>query len=75
MTPSPFLSPPSEPQGICYVQTSNLDGETNLKIRQAHPATEGRKDERYLAAIEVVCVSVCVSEGEREEGRREGGSE
>ena len=29
----------SEAQGIGFVETSNLDGETNLKIRQAHPAT------------------------------------
>lgn len=24
----------SEPQGMCYIETSNLDGETNLKIKQ-----------------------------------------
>uniref|UniRef100_A0A1A9V9K6 Phospholipid-transporting ATPase n=1 Tax=Glossina austeni TaxID=7395 RepID=A0A1A9V9K6_GLOAU len=29
----------SEPQGMCFIETSNLDGETNLKIRQGVPAT------------------------------------
>jgi magnesium-transporting ATPase (P-type) len=29
----------STPQGICSIETSNLDGETNLKIKQAVPQT------------------------------------
>lgn len=29
----------SEPEGLCYIETSNLDGETNLKIKQASPFT------------------------------------
>lgn len=29
----------SEPEALCYIETSNLDGETNLKIKQGNPAT------------------------------------
>ncbi|XP_078402975.1 phospholipid-transporting ATPase IA isoform X3 [Cetorhinus maximus] len=34
----------SEPQAMCYIETSNLDGETNLKIRQGLPQTAKIKD-------------------------------
>uniref|UniRef100_A0A8C1U9X5 Phospholipid-transporting ATPase n=1 Tax=Cyprinus carpio TaxID=7962 RepID=A0A8C1U9X5_CYPCA len=33
-----------EPQGMCYIETSNLDGETNLKIRQGLQITADIKD-------------------------------
>ncbi|KAJ2130908.1 aminophospholipid translocase, partial [Coemansia sp. RSA 678] len=31
----------SEPEGMCYIETSNLDGETNLKVKQGLPETAG----------------------------------
>ncbi|XP_042189887.1 phospholipid-transporting ATPase IB isoform X3 [Callorhinchus milii] len=31
----------SEPFGMCYIETSNLDGETNLKVRQGLASTIG----------------------------------
>lgn len=32
----------SEPQGACYIETSNIDGETNLKIKESVPAVAAR---------------------------------
>ena len=32
----------TEPEGICYVETKNLDGETNLKNKNAIEATNER---------------------------------
>uniref|UniRef100_A0A4W5L087 Phospholipid-transporting ATPase n=1 Tax=Hucho hucho TaxID=62062 RepID=A0A4W5L087_9TELE len=34
----------AKPQGMCYIETSNLDGETNLKIRQGLQITSEIKD-------------------------------
>ncbi|KAF6198785.1 hypothetical protein GE061_006807 [Apolygus lucorum] len=38
----------SEPQGMCYIETMNLDGETNLKIRQSLSETSHLLDTRAL---------------------------
>lgn len=29
----------SDPEGLCYVETANLDGETNLKVKFCHQST------------------------------------
>lgn len=41
----------SEPEGLAYVETSNLDGETNLKIKQSHPDTAKLTTPGSVAAL------------------------
>ncbi|KAH6937135.1 hypothetical protein HPB50_025756 [Hyalomma asiaticum] len=42
----------SEPQGMCYIETANLDGETNLKIRQGLPQTAGLLTTKSLVEMQ-----------------------
>jgi phospholipid-transporting ATPase len=41
----------SEPEGLCYIETANLDGETNLKIKQAIPETSHLVSSAELARL------------------------
>ena len=41
----------SEPQGMCYIETANLDGETNLKIRSGLVCTSDMTDPIDLSRL------------------------
>ncbi|CCF60418.1 hypothetical protein KAFR_0K00630 [Kazachstania africana CBS 2517] len=41
----------SEPEGLCYIETANLDGETNLKIKQSRVETSKFIDAQKIGTI------------------------
>ena len=47
----------SEPEGVCYIETANLDGETNLKIKQSKSETNKLTTPQDLALLNGTLVS------------------
>jgi phospholipid-transporting ATPase len=47
----------SEPDALCYIETSNLDGETNLKVRQGLPETSHLTNAEAVSEIRGVLKS------------------
>ncbi|CAJ1062262.1 phospholipid-transporting ATPase ID isoform X2 [Xyrichtys novacula] len=47
----------TEPHGLCYIETAELDGETNMKVRQSVSVTSELGNQNNLASFdgEVVC--------------------
>ena len=53
----------SEPNSLVYIETAELDGETNLKVRQPVPQTSGmQQDEEELSEFDgtYTCTCTCI---------------
>lgn len=45
----------SEPKGMAYIETSNLDGETNLKLKQALKETSDCTSDEEISRLKGIC--------------------
>ena len=60
----------SEPQGISYIETSNLDGETNLKIRSSYLDADSKIKEKDSDGANEAAVAELIGELQYEKPNR-----
>lgn len=53
----------SNAEGVCYIETTNLDGETNLKIKKASKETWSMQEEVHASAPTLRFVG-CTTQGQ-----------
>jgi len=47
----------SDENGICYVETKNLDGETNLKFQESNEILQKKVNDKDLSNIKYACIT------------------